>query len=86
MAKRPPPAPRVLQSPPKNLGNFRGKAKREEWENNNTSDDDILDIWHPYRSNIRCRECKKRVVEKLQDVSILDTYRCPEGHKTWRLA
>lgn len=84
MAKRSVSPQRLLNAPPKNRGNFRGHAKRGE-EENNMSEDEILDIWHPFAGEIRCRDCSLNVTEILQDVSILDTYRCPAGHRTWKI-
>lgn len=45
-------------------------------------DETALERWQPYAGPRKhCRECCASLIEKLVEVSIIDTYRCPFGHR-----
>lgn len=44
-----------------------------------------LERWEPIETDINCRTCGMTCNEKLNEYSLLTTYRCPQGHKNFRI-
>jgi len=44
-----------------------------------------LERWEPAQTDIQCRKCGLTCNEKLNEYSLLTTYRCPQGHKNFRI-
>ena len=44
-----------------------------------------LERWEPFTCDIICRECGLPCIERLNEVSLLTTYRCENKHKNYRI-
>lgn len=44
-----------------------------------------LERWEPHQTDIACKECGEICNEKLNEYSVLTTYRCSNGHKNFRI-
>ena len=44
-----------------------------------------LERWTPHKTDIVCRTCGMTCNEKLNEYSLLTTYRCPQSHKNFRI-
>lgn len=55
----------------------KGRSQEESLEH--------LERWEPFESGVLCKTCGLPCTERLNEVSIMTTYRCASGHKYYKL-
>ena len=48
-------------------------------------EESLPERWEPFESGVLCKTCGLPCTERLNEVSIVTTYRCASGHRYYKL-